>query len=1048
MTAFWLFETASMTDYEAEICADKTITRQKMTIRTGRNWNYPQDDVQTLASSDATSNEYSLVIPVIGESSSFSSFPGFVEGETYMIYVEWFAADDTQCGVDFMEWLNVPMTLASAPLGVQACEDSDYSTEPCLNAESIDNSIHVHWQAPVSIGYCVHPCLLPSPQNQIDYYTIEVSSTEDFSSVKSTHTCSSGQDDNLKASDASDAYIAGTDACKFDARIAVIPRLNAETTYFVRIAAGTIIGNGEFCVAIETPTVQGTVSFLFDASSQAAPQDGDAVDEPYAPGLCQKCDEDEYLDQTQLYCIACPAESKTHNTASQQVSVENCLCNAGYHQPAANAANTDCLACLKGTYKSADLDDSACLLCSFFSAFMTTESKASTAYTDCLCNAGYYHEYTVAPEEDDCLQCAAGTYKTGNGNEVDLCKECPTDVYCPSGSTAVTQCPPNSQAGVGSTQLSDCHCDVGFYTEDTLTDDVLTSRVCQPCAAGTYQDATNEPDCKNCPAGKYNELLQQDADTACLSCDATNPTYADSAAGSDQFSDCFCVAGHFHATDLSTAGEVCQQCNPGTYRTSDMVFDGSAYGTGTYLCEACGPDKYNVDQASTSETACTDCPADTRTPDGATGQVTAAACQCKLGHQVETPSTDENTPPSCTVCVEGKYADELNTLTCLDCQAGKASSATQAENIATCLACEPGTISASDGAVSCTDCDNDQYQVGTGESICTDCPALTGHRSTGVSNILECLCNAGFTYNADPTPSDSGCIACAAGTYKDLDRSNDDCTECTSVSANSHSAEQSDHLNDCFCNAGFYANPVANGLVNDASHLGLNPSGSGNNACVQCPEERYCGPEVNADSSSRTLGFEFCRANSYSPAGSSVFSHCKCKAGFYFNGDASLYNDRGVACDLCRTDLDDQGFYCPANDDEARPCGANTASHSFHDGADGISKLAAYEFQDCVCLEGFWRNCIKDTSVGAGLQDGIEHILKVDGDIFDPPETTTCTRDQTYFESDCSACPSHTACALEEQMQHCPTHATSPPGSDQPSDCKCTAGFKEVAQPA
>ena len=792
------------------------------------------------------------------------------------------------------------------------------------------------------------------------------------------------------------------------------------------------------------------------------PVEGELSD---ADQACQKCDEHEYLDQTEFYCKACPTESKTTGISTQQTSVDHCLCNAGYHQPDENAADTDCLPCVRGTYKEANLSDIACSLCSDFSPeHMTTAEEASTTADHCLCIAGYYEDESNVG--DHCLECAAGTYKADIGNEVALCVGCGVNVYCPSPSTVETDCPADSQAIAGSTQLSDCKCNAGFHIHDDESTGSLV-RECVACAAGKYQNLVGETECTDCFAGKYNELTQQDEESDCLECDATNPSYVDSLAGSDQFSDCFCVAGHFHANDLGTNGDLCAPCTAGTYRTNDMVFGGDDYDPTSYLCTDCGPDKYNDNTASDKEDACTDCPANTHTTDGATGQDEAAACHCQVGYK-QTIAGDVTTLPTCEICIPGKFSTTLDANSCTDCEAGKASATQGASSETTCIDCLAGTFSADDGASICNDCGIDQYQDGTDKTFCKDCPGPTGHDSTGQDELADCKCNKGYTASAGPDL----CEQCAAGTYKDLDHSNDDCTACHTVDVNSevdadrtNSLLQSDDITDCFCIAGYYANRAANGMnTQDVSHLGKDPSDlSKNTRCLVCPAGHYCGPDVNAArfaSGSGILGWQPCRGNSNSPAESSHFTHCKCNAGFYFdtvaNGAGDDVANEFTACDLCRTDLDDQGFYCPPDNDEALSCGAHTASHTDHDGADGSTlnddgsiKLAASEFKDCVCLAGYWRNCIKDTRDGASENAGRAHVLDADGDIADPLQPLEdCTRDETYFTRDCVQCPSDTACKQEEQMQHCPTHATSPPGSTVHTACKCTAGFKEVAQAA
>ena len=147
-------------------------------------------------------------------------------------------------------------------------------------------------------------------------------------------------------------------------------------------------------------------------------------------------------------------------------------------------------------------------------------------------------------------------------------------------------------------------------------------------------------------------------------------------------------------------------------------------------------------------------------------------------------------------------------------------------------------------------------------------------------------------------------------------------------------------------------------------------------------------------------------------------------------------------CSLCITDDNSVGYYCPTYDDEAYACGLNTAAHSDHNGADGELKLAASEPTDCVCLAGHWRNCIDDPS-NDDDKVGIKHFIDAGTGAL-TGQQEPCTRDDVYFTSDCTPCPSDTACELEQPMQHCPLHATSPSGTSDPDNCKCTAGYKRV----
>ena len=75
-----------------------------------------------------------------------------------------------------------------------------------------------------------------------------------------------------------------------------------------------------------------------------------------------------------------------------------------------------------------------------------------------------------------------------------------------------------------------------------------------------------------------------------------------------------------------------------------------------------------------------------------------------------------------------------------------------------CTACLSGTYSASTGAISI--------------STCLSCSTNTWS-SDHTEALVQCTCNAGYTGTGG-----TGCVACAAGTYKEYTGNNAECTPC------------------------------------------------------------------------------------------------------------------------------------------------------------------------------------------------------------------------------------------------------------------------------
>ena len=127
---------------------------------------------------------------------------------------------------------------------------------------------------------------------------------------------------------------------------------------------------------------------------------------------CVQCETSKYNDQTgRSQCTACPVQAYA---PAGSTALTNCTCNAGYTGP----DGEPCSACEHGTYKPVR-GPGACESCP---TNANTTNVASTADSDCLCDAGYHGTITDATS-DTCTACDFGEYKLVSGT--DPCAACP-----------------------------------------------------------------------------------------------------------------------------------------------------------------------------------------------------------------------------------------------------------------------------------------------------------------------------------------------------------------------------------------------------------------------------------------------------------------------------------------------------------------------------------------------------------------------------------------------------------------------------------------------
>uniref|UniRef100_A0A1I7ZM80 Sushi domain-containing protein n=1 Tax=Steinernema glaseri TaxID=37863 RepID=A0A1I7ZM80_9BILA len=198
---------------------------------------------------------------------------------------------------------------------------------------------------------------------------------------------------------------------------------------------------------------------------------------------CIQCAPDTYQSKTgQRQCITCPPGTTTGYYKGAK-SLGDCytICDAGDFFN----FNTDkCERCDRGSYTSLR-GQRSCTPCP---EGYTTTKWGSTNASDCSqkCDAGYFMK-----PDGSCVPCAVGTYK-------------------PEGSLRCMPCKVNglTTASTGSTSADDCNvinCPVGHFVAKHAHSPVAPgtplSRICLPCAIGTYQDAMNRTECVKCPTG-------------------------------------------------------------------------------------------------------------------------------------------------------------------------------------------------------------------------------------------------------------------------------------------------------------------------------------------------------------------------------------------------------------------------------------------------------------------------------------------------------------------------------------------------------------------
>ena len=619
------------------------------------------------------------------------------------------------------------------------------------------------------------------------------------------------------------------------------------------------------------------------------------------------------------------------------------------------------MACTAGKYK-ADSGSAACSDCDA----NANSPEASTALTDCVCNAGF-----AGAAGGTCSECAAGSYEN---TATDACESCPSDASAPAGSAAPT----------------DCACNAG-YTGDGGT--------CTACAEGTYKAESGSAVCSSCGANQDSPAASTTADACfcaagfagapCESCGTGKyclhgvleacPANSVSPSGSDAITDCLCDAGY-----TGPDGGACEACAAGTYKTSTgsaacdacdsnadspagstdvtaCVCNAGYSGSNGESCSLCQAGKYD----HTETHVCKTCPPNSDSP---AGSVVAFDCICNAGY-----SGPAGGP--CQLCDAGTY-----------CTGDPIQSKSTCPNFSTSLPgskqltdcqCNGGYYGVDGGP--CIGCISGKYKDVIGSSDCNDCDVNAFSESSSVY-VTNCKCNMGYT------GSGLTCSACESGTFK-AETGDADCEACP---AHSHSPAASDELTDCLCEEGYLG--TAGGPCGYECPVGYEMD-STNTGCVACNHGFY-KQEQSA------LLCQACPPHSSSlVTNSSNVDDCFCLHGYVRHqdwhagqkeciscGDSGQFNNEngeekcydcyqnsGGNCELSTDSLSSLPFSCPqicsappgyettATGENLKLCSEN----KYNDGSylkcktcpsgSSHSIVGSQTIDDCVCHSGYYR---------------------------------------------------------------------------------------------
>jgi hypothetical protein len=233
---------------------------------------------------------------------------------------------------------------------------------------------------------------------------------------------------------------------------------------------------------------------------------------------------------------------------------------------------------------------------------------------------------------------------------------------------------------MGSTRQSDCHCLMGYLTQNLGTG----NETCEICSAGSYNAQLDATTCSSCGAGYQSSNPGAVSVEQCVGCPVNTFSAAGAAqcdicpintfapARSDRLNDCQCLAGHYSAV-TGEDGLPCSACQAGKHKAQ----------TGAVACTDCLANQWSTASAATSNATCIPCTANAVSLVGSSNPM---MCLCTTGF------TGSNAL-GCSGCTVGKFKATTGADACSDCPANTYSDLAAQKSNATCTPCYDNSIS-------------------------------------------------------------------------------------------------------------------------------------------------------------------------------------------------------------------------------------------------------------------------------------------------------------------------------------------------------------------
>jgi hypothetical protein len=408
--------------------------------------------------------------------------------------------------------------------------------------------------------------------------------------------------------------------------------------------------------------------------------------------VCSNCAVNTFstaVNKSDASCTTClSVTTEPSQSLAGSALQTDCKCNMGY----SGSNGSTCIACPLGAFKPS-VGDATCSICpsnTYQPELARTASthclgcpdnslspQSSDQLTDCECKSGYLGE-----NGGDCTTCYAGKFKPLKGPQP--CDLCPNETYSGViGATSdgvCTSCQANSLSWAGSTVLTDCHCDSGFFTENFGQ----PSAYCKNCGNGTYNTQLNATACSKCAAGLFSAAIGAKTGEVChkclvgfsgegyAQCDAC-PPFATALIASSVQTDCKCDPGY-----TGDDGGTCYQCAVGKFKPEN----------GSISCTNCPLDTYLPHTGAWNETSCLECAGNSITLSD--GSDAVDDCKCIVGYTSLVAGMDGE---GCTACAGGRYKNTTGHVPCALCPLHTYLNDTGSTLISQCQTCFDDSVS-------------------------------------------------------------------------------------------------------------------------------------------------------------------------------------------------------------------------------------------------------------------------------------------------------------------------------------------------------------------